>query len=155
MDTQKIGHRIKECRKAKKMTQQQLAQIIGKTESSIRKYEKGVIETPLSVLKEIANALDVPYINLISDSDVSIELAEEMIIDKAREHMRELQLQDSFSDTLVATQRELLDKLWFLCLLKNADFKRIDLSDAQVEEIIELVTIAYEIGLKKVGINLD
>lgn len=57
-DNQYIGSKIKKLRKEKKMTQSQLAEKIGKTESSIRKYEKGLIEIPLSVLEDIAKVLD-------------------------------------------------------------------------------------------------
>lgn len=53
-----VGARIKEKRKEKKLTQAQLADAIGKTESSIRKYEKNLVEIPDSVMHQIAIALD-------------------------------------------------------------------------------------------------
>ena len=53
-----VGARIKEKRKKKKLTQAQLAEAIGKTESSIRKYEKNLVEIPDSVMHQIAIALD-------------------------------------------------------------------------------------------------
>lgn len=53
-----VGARIKEKRKEKKLTQAQLAYAIGKTESSIRKYEKNLVEIPDSVMHQIALALD-------------------------------------------------------------------------------------------------
>ena len=53
-----IGKRIKRFRKGK-MTQKELADQIGKAESSIRKYEKGLVTIPLDVLQDIAAALDI------------------------------------------------------------------------------------------------
>lgn len=53
-----VGARIKEKRKEKKLTQAQLANAIGKTESSIRKYEKNLVEIPSEVMNRIAIALD-------------------------------------------------------------------------------------------------
>lgn len=53
-----VGARIREKRKEKKLTQAQLAKLIDKTESSIRKYEKNLVEIPSEVMKKIATALD-------------------------------------------------------------------------------------------------
>ncbi len=56
---------IKEARKASKITQQQLADRIQRTESSIRKYEKGIVQIPNDVIEEIARALDVSPLDLL------------------------------------------------------------------------------------------
>lgn len=53
-----IGNKIRHYRKGK-MTQQELAEKIGKTESSVRKYEKGLVTIPLNVLEQIASVLGV------------------------------------------------------------------------------------------------
>jgi len=60
-----IGKEIKQYRKKAKMTQQQLADSIGKTESSIRKYEKGLVSIPLETLQKIATALGVDTLKLL------------------------------------------------------------------------------------------
>ena len=64
-----VGARIKEKRKEKKLTQEQLAKEIGKTESSIRKYEKNLVEIPCEVMKKIAIVLDttVSYLDGIDE----------------------------------------------------------------------------------------
>lgn len=64
MNDTDIGKRIKQCRKGK-MTQQELASKIGRTESSIRKYEKGLVTIPLDVLDDIASALGVTSFDLM------------------------------------------------------------------------------------------
>lgn len=60
-----IGNLIKEYRKDKGMTQQQLADKIGKHKITIAKYESGKITNiPFDVLSEIAKALDVDIYDL-------------------------------------------------------------------------------------------
>lgn len=66
MDDKKIGMNIKKYRKGK-FTQQELADKVGKTESSIRKYEKGLVAIPLDVLDKIATALEVTIPDLMPD----------------------------------------------------------------------------------------
>lgn len=60
-----LGKNIKKARKEKKMTQQKLAEKIHKTESSIRKYEKGIIQIPNDVIEKIAIALDISPLELV------------------------------------------------------------------------------------------
>lgn len=44
------------------LTRAQLGEKIGKSESSIKKYETGNIDIPLSVLKEICTVLDLDIV---------------------------------------------------------------------------------------------
>ncbi len=53
-----VARNIKAARKAKKLTQPQLAELIGRHESSIRKYEKGLTDVPNEVIQKIAEVLD-------------------------------------------------------------------------------------------------
>lgn len=71
IDYKKIGEKIKKARKEKKITQKQLAELIEKTESSIRKYEKGLIQIPGDVLEKIAKVLDISLFNLILDESIA------------------------------------------------------------------------------------
>lgn len=64
-DNKFIGYKIKETRKSKGLTQNELGELIGKTESSVQKYENGITEVPLSVLEKIADALDVSILVLM------------------------------------------------------------------------------------------
>ena len=62
MDLYEIGQSIKQARKRTGLTQLELARIIGKTESSIRKYEKGLVQIPIDVIERISKALETtPY----------------------------------------------------------------------------------------------
>lgn len=64
-----IGANIKKYRKALKMKQTELAKKINKTESSIRKYEKGEVKIPITVLDKIATILKVSYFDLTIDTN--------------------------------------------------------------------------------------
>ena len=50
-DNSKIGKSIKQFRQRRNLTQNELASLIGKTGSSIQKYESGVTEVPLLDVK--------------------------------------------------------------------------------------------------------
>lgn len=64
-----LGNRIKKLRIEKKLSQTKLAYRIGKTESSVRKYESGLTEPPLSVLYAIAEILDASIFDLLEVQD--------------------------------------------------------------------------------------
>lgn len=64
-----VGLNIKKFRKEKKLTQMQLADLIGKHESSIRKYEKGLTDIPNEVIMQIADTLEVTPAELLSVED--------------------------------------------------------------------------------------
>ena len=55
-----VGMNIKAARKKQKMTQKELAELIGYSESSICKYEQGLVEIPMIIIEKIASVLHVP-----------------------------------------------------------------------------------------------
>ena len=61
---QELGERIKNARKAKRLTQAELAEKIGIKRATLSKYETGAIEPSITHLKSIAVWLDVtlPYL---------------------------------------------------------------------------------------------
>ena len=79
MDYKIIGANIRKYRKQNKLTQTELGKLIGKTESSIRKYERGYVIIPLDVLDKIANVLNVPTYQII---DISKKVNSLEIIEK-------------------------------------------------------------------------
>ncbi len=68
MNNKIIGENIKKFRKGH-YTQAQLAKKINRTESSVRKYEKGLVEIPIGVLEQIADALNCTIRDLIAGDD--------------------------------------------------------------------------------------
>lgn len=85
MNFVEVGANIKKYRKGK-MTQAQLGEKIGKTESSIRKYEKGLVEIPWNVLEQIAKHLNVNVIELCDES-VDKRPTEEILDDIYSTHL--------------------------------------------------------------------
>lgn len=65
MNQQKIGNFLKELRKEKGFTQEQLAQKFNVTGRSVSRWENGVNMPDLSILIEIANFYDVDIKEII------------------------------------------------------------------------------------------
>lgn len=70
----KIGNNIKECRNIRKITQQQLAEMIGKSLNTIKKYESGYTLPPINVINDIAEALMVSTSDLIPANEKDIKI---------------------------------------------------------------------------------
>lgn len=66
-----IGSNIKKYRKAKKMTQVELASRINKSESMIRKYESNSVVPNIDVLKSIADALETSFNDFLDNESYS------------------------------------------------------------------------------------
>lgn len=81
MNQKKIGVFLKELRKEKQLTQEQLAEILGVTNRSISRWENGVNMPDLDLVIEIANYYDIS-IEEILDGERKIE-----VIDKKTEQM--------------------------------------------------------------------
>ena len=60
---------IKELRNAKKMSQIQLAKIVGVTQGAVYQWEKGLASPAFKNLRDIALALDVTVDELLRESD--------------------------------------------------------------------------------------
>lgn len=71
MDYKKIGAEIRRLRSIRGVTQRQLGAAIMRSESSIAKYEQGLVEIPPSVLMDIADFLGVDGIDLLGVANSS------------------------------------------------------------------------------------
>jgi transcriptional regulator with XRE-family HTH domain len=67
-EDRKIGHLIKELRRARGMSQMKLAEMVGVSYQQIQKYEKGASKISIERLEQISKALDAP-INLFFQSE--------------------------------------------------------------------------------------
>nr|WP_206760926.1 helix-turn-helix transcriptional regulator [Vibrio vulnificus] len=61
-----VGKKIKEIRKKKALTIQELAEISGVSEGHISRLENGLKSPTISTLEKLANALDVPIVYFFS-----------------------------------------------------------------------------------------
>ena len=68
-----IGDNIKIYREQKGFTQVQLGKEIGKSESSIRKYEGDIVKPPIDILNKLATALGVSVNNLLDKEPIDSE----------------------------------------------------------------------------------
>lgn len=64
-----IPDNIKKYRKKANLTQRQLAKLINKKEITVRRYEKGDITPPISVILDIAIALGVPSEKILANDN--------------------------------------------------------------------------------------
>jgi transcriptional regulator with XRE-family HTH domain len=63
--TTDIGTGIRERRRARGLSLQDLADAVGRDRSTISRYERGLIDVPLSELMRIADALGTSVSNLV------------------------------------------------------------------------------------------
>ena len=77
MDQDKIGKFIAECRKAKKITQSELAEKLGVTDRSVSNWENGNNMPDLSFFKPLCNILDITINELLSGEKLSIDRYQE------------------------------------------------------------------------------
>ena len=109
MDDNKIGMNIKKYRKGK-FTQQELADKIGKTESSIRKYEKGLVTIHLDeVEKEIHETTSFKdYLSILGYEIHESPYNDKWII-SIKESNTQLYISNEEKDTLERTTKENID----------------------------------------------
>lgn len=65
----KVGNKIKEYRELNKMTQKDIAEILGVEPATISKYEAGTIEPSIESLKNLAETFNVTVDELIKDEE--------------------------------------------------------------------------------------
>ena len=77
MDTKKIGAFLKQCRKEKNLTQEQLAEKFGVSARTVSRWETGTNLPDLSILVELAEYYDVEMRELL-DGERSQAMNKEM-----------------------------------------------------------------------------
>lgn len=89
-----IGKRIKNIRKEMNITQQELADKIGKSKSTIEKYEAGKVENiPYSTIKDIAIALNISTDEICTPAD-NVKLLKETVLNLQDIIENDLKLKD-------------------------------------------------------------
>lgn len=64
-----VGKRVRQFRKAKGLTQQQLGQLAGLYHTTISELERGDTEPHIATLQRIASALNISVTQLLTDND--------------------------------------------------------------------------------------
>lgn len=78
MDQVKIGKLIAQCRKAKKLTQVELAKLLGVTDKSVSKWENGICLPDVSLYKQICEILDITLNEFFSGERLTDETFKEV-----------------------------------------------------------------------------
>ena len=78
MDQQKIGQFLRECRKEKGITQEQLAEMLGVTNRSVSRWENGSNLPDLDILIEMADYYDVELRELLDGERKSAKMNKEL-----------------------------------------------------------------------------
>lgn len=69
-----IGKNIRRIRRSKKISQKELAVLLGKSERTIQKYEAGEIELSISTLQQIADELNIPWYELTYNEEDNVRI---------------------------------------------------------------------------------
>ena len=89
MDQVKIGCFIAECRKAKNLTQMQLAEALNITDRAVSKWENGRSMPDTSVMLDLCHILEISVNDLLNGEKISMEnndqKNEQLLLDMAKE----------------------------------------------------------------------
>lgn len=155
MENQELGNVIKDYRKAAKLTQKQLADRLGKAESTVRMWELGKNTPPLDTLKMIGETLNVPLGELLTRAGyyeefkamVKENLNKPPTIPTFREAIRSARHDnyDSNEEQIVISLSEIAEKtnipVTTLESIENGE--DIQLSDIQIKELAEALDLSF------------
>ena len=105
MDKVKIGQFIANCRKDKKLTQEQLAEKLGISINAISKWERGLNLPDVSLMKELCKILDITLNELFEGK----KLTNNEMFDKAENNIISLMM------TLKLHMRKIPVSIWICC----------------------------------------
>lgn len=86
----KLGDKIKQARKIRRITQEELAQVVGVSDKSISAYESDRINPPLNVLEKIAETTEQSLSYFLDDNPESAILNKLKDIEKQFKEIKEL-----------------------------------------------------------------
>lgn len=144
-----LGKRIKEFRKIRGLTQKQLAEKLGVTTITIQNYENNRREPNIETLKKIADALEVPMYDLITDNEI-VEISRREIIqrDKIYSELRKL-------DDIVIDAKEKEVEFYFK-QLKSLMEEHSKLLDSITENRkLEIINELYNDPIKLITFLID
>ena len=102
MNQEKIGKFIAECRKQKKMTQQELADKLEITDKAISKWENGRCMPDISFLEPLTEELGITINELIKGEKIKKEKQEEQFNENIKMTLKELQISNKKINNLYA-----------------------------------------------------
>lgn len=141
-----IGENIKKYRKIKSLTQTQLAKEIGKSESTIQKYEANEVMPPIDVLTKISEVFNISIGVLIKDTnEPNINEIRSKVMDSMFNEIQNTIDVDPESELIYSLKmKELYDKYffdlfyWKTSTMTPHEFFKFMLSISQFNEVTDL-----------------
>ena len=99
MDKVKIGQFIANCRKDKKLTQEQLAEKLNISKNAVSKWERGICLMDMSLLKPLSEILGVSVNDILSGEKIS----EDKIKEKSEENIIKLSEFNHYKSVTIGT----------------------------------------------------
>jgi len=155
MDTKKIGRFIAENRKAKGMTQKELAEKLGVSDKTVSRWENGNYMPDLSMLKPLSEVLGISLNELLSGEYISQEnvaVKAEESIKSTLEYSRQKIKKSKWKMYLIVAGTVLgLALIWFL--LNAVFFVEVPYQSGDVSQWEERYPnhSAFEMGLSRTG----
>lgn len=124
-----LGRKLRNLRKQFKMTQDDVAFILNMSRSSFSKYETGMSNPPLPVLRKLANIYNVGLEYLIFDENVRIEMNDPQNEDESNSEMPFSQITD-----LRAEEKQIIGKFRTMSDDEKKELMKQLFSDRKDEE---------------------
>ena len=99
MDKVKIGQFIANCRKDKKLTQEQLAEKLNVSKNAVSKWERGICLMDMSLLKPLSEILGVSVNDILSGE----KIPEDRIKEKSEENLIKLSEFNHYKSVTIGT----------------------------------------------------
>ena len=99
MDKVKIGQFISNCRKNKKLTQEQLAEKLNISKNAVSKWERGICLMDMSLLKPLSEILGVSVNDILSGE----KIPEDKIKEKSEENLIKLSEFNHYKSVTIGT----------------------------------------------------
>ena len=149
MDTKKIGAFLKQCRKEKNLTQEQLAEKFGVSARTVSRWETGINMPDLSILVQLAEYYDVEMRELL-DGERSQTMNKEMkeTLDKVAVYEEWVKQKALKAGNLAFASIMVYNGIWDKCLPKSATIWRDFLTSVICAGIF---TVIYGVCLFRMG----
>ena len=147
MDLQKIGNFLKELRKEKNLTQEQLAETLNVSRRTVSRWETGSNMPDLDLLMEIADLYQVDLRELLNGERKNEQMNEEM-----KETVLQVAEYSNAEKQRTAKVVRVYFVLGILALIANAVMNMIETGDTFWIGFLKGVTFALALGAMVLGI---
>lgn len=147
MNQQKIGQFLKELRNEKKLTQAELAEILGVSNRSISRWENGVTMPDFDLLIELAKSYDVEVMEILDGErkDNSMDKQTEALLLKVADY-------DNEERNLFTKKMCVVFLIAIVCMAIYAGIDILGLAEVQPYEAIVDIALGFVLGTLLAGL---